>query len=46
MVGLDLNHTYLFSHILFWLTEIMCIANVSTYSIITYLEPLSFFFIS
>ena len=47
MVGLDLNDTYLFSHILFWLTEIMLsIIHVSTYSVITYLDPLSFLFIS
>lgn len=46
MVGLDLNNIYLFSCILFWLMEIiLSIINVSAYSRITCLEPLSFLFI-
>lgn len=47
MVGLDLNDTYLFFHILFWLTEIMLsIIHVSAYAVISYLDPFSFLFIS
>lgn len=39
MVGLDLSHTRLFCHVLFWLTEIVLFSNVSIYSIITCLDP-------
>lgn len=47
MVGVDLSHTHLLPHVPFWPTETMLvITNVSAYSIITHLEPLSFLFIS
>lgn len=39
MVGLDLSHTHLLCHILFWLTEMVLFSNVSVYSIITCLDP-------
>lgn len=38
MVGLDLSHTHLLCHILFWLTEVVLFSNVSVYSIITCLD--------
>lgn len=39
MVGLDLSHTRLLCHVLFWLTEMVLFSNVSVYSIITCLDP-------